>query len=159
MKLLDKFQNTNRLYALLLFPVIGILLFAAMGIKDKAHFVGEMKQIEQLTKLTTQITALLHETQRERGKTSVYMYSLGTRFNDELLAQYQETDKLRDKVSGLLIAFNEQDNKNNFKKLLKSVIDALDQIPVVRRDALALNIPMLTAIDYYSDIKITVRDC
>jgi len=152
-KLLDKFQNTNRLYVLLLFPVIGILLFAAIGIKDKAHFVGEMKQIEQLTKLTTKITALLHETQRERGRTSVYMYSLGTRFQDELPAQYLETDKLRDKVTGLLIAFNEQASKNDFKNLLKSVIDALEQIPVVRRDALALNIPMLIAIDYYSNLN------
>ena len=77
MKLVDKFQNTNRLYVILLFPVIGILLFAAIGIKDKVHFVGEMKQIEQLTKLTTQITALVHETQIERGKTSVYLYSHG----------------------------------------------------------------------------------
>jgi len=152
-KLLDKFQNTNRLYVLLLFPVIGILLFAAIGIKDKVHFVGEMKQIEQLTKLTTQITALLHETQIERGKTSVYMYSLGTRFSDELSAQYQETDKLRDEVSRLLTAFNDQERENNFKSLLKSVIIELERLSVLRRDALALNIPMLVAINYYSDLN------
>tara|TARA_R110002167_G_scaffold179835_2_gene379717 strand:- start:6238 stop:8148 length:1911 start_codon:yes stop_codon:yes gene_type:complete len=153
MKLLDKFQNTNRLYVILLFPIIGILLFAAIGIKDKVHFVGEMKQIEQLTKLTTQITALVHETQIERGKTSVYLYSQGRSFSDELLAQYQKTDKLRDNVSRLLIAFNDQDNENNFQNLLKSVINALERISVVRQDALALNIPMLVAIDYYSDLN------
>ena len=153
MKLLDKFQNTNRLYALLLFPVIGILLFAAIGIKDKVHFVGEMKQIEQLTKLTTQITALLHQTQIERGKTSVYMYSLGTKFSDELPAQYQETDKLRDKVTRLLIAFSDQESENNFQSLLKTVINALERISVIRQDALSLNMPMLVAIDYYSDLN------
>ncbi len=153
MKLLDKFQNTNRLYILLLFPVIGILLFAAIGIKDKVHFVGEMKQIEQLTKLTIQITALVHETQIERGKTSVYMYSQGTRFSDELLAQYHITDKLLDKVIRLLIDFNDEDSGINLHALLKGAIKKLQQISVLRRDALALNISMLIAIDYYSDLN------
>jgi len=152
-KLLDKFQNTNRLYILLLFPVIGILLFAAIGIKDKVHFVGEMKQIEQLTKLTIQITALVHETQIERGKTSVYMYSQGTRFSDELLAQYHITDKLLDKVIRLLIDFNDEDSGINLHALLKGAIKKLKQISVLRRDALALNISMLIAIDYYSDLN------
>jgi len=152
-KLLDKFQNTNRLYILLLFPVIGILLFAAIGIKDKVHFVGEMKQIEQLTKLTIQITALVHETQIERGKTSVYMYSQGTRFSDELLAQYHITDKLLDKVIRLLIDFNDEDSGINLHALLKGAIKKLQQISVLRRDALALNISMLIAIDYYSDLN------
>jgi len=151
--LLDKFQNTNRLYALLLFPVIGILLFAAIGIKDKVHFVGEMKQIEQLTKLTTQITALVHQTQIERGKTSVYMYSLGTKFSDELNAQYQQTDEIRGTVTRLLIDFNDQDSENNFQSLMKSAIETLDRISVVRRDAVSLNIPMLNAINYYSDLN------
>jgi signal transduction histidine kinase len=152
-KLLDKFQNTNRLYILLLFPVIGILLFAAIGIKDKVHFVGEMKQIEQLTKLTIQITALVHETQIERGKTSVYMYSQGTRFSEELLAQYLITDKLLDKVTRLLTDFNNEDSGINLHALLKGVIKKLKQISVLRRDALALNISMLIAIDYYSDLN------
>lgn len=105
-KLLDKFQNTNRLYALLLFPVIGILVFGVMGVKDKVHFVGEMTQVEKLSKLTIQITALVHQTQIERGKTSVYMYSLGTKFTDELPAQYIETDKLLDNIAKQLLAFN-----------------------------------------------------
>lgn len=153
MKLLDKFQNTNRLYILLLFPVIGILLFAAIGIKDKVHFVGEMKQIEQLTKLTIQITALVHETQIERGKTSVYMYSQGIRFSDELLAQYHITDKLLDKITRLLIDFNDEDSGINLHALLKGVIKKLKKISVLRRDALSLNISMLIAIDYYSDLN------
>jgi signal transduction histidine kinase len=152
-KSLDKFQNINILYILLLFPVVGILLFAGMGIKDKVHFVGEMKQIEQLTKLTIQITALVHETQRERGKTSVYMYSQGTRFSDELHTQYQITDKLHGRVTRLLIAFNDKDSGINLHVLLKDVIKNLKQISVVRRDVLALKIPMLIAIDYYSDLN------
>jgi methyl-accepting chemotaxis protein len=153
LKSLDKFQNINILYILLLFPVVGILLFAGMGIKDKVHFVGEMKQIEQLTKLTIQITALVHETQRERGKTSVYMYSQGTRFSDELHTQYQITDKLHGRVTRLLIAFNDKDSGINLHLLLKDVIKNLKQISVVRRDVLALKIPMLIAIDYYSDLN------
>lgn len=138
---------------MLLFPIIGILLFAAIGVKDKVHFVNEMKQIEQFTKLTIEITALLHETQSERGKISVYMYSSGTKFSDELSAQYQETDKLRDKVSRRLITFNVQNNENNFQNLLKNVINTLERISVVRQDVLSLDIPMLVAIDYYSDLN------
>jgi len=153
MKLLDKFQNTNRLYVILLFPILGILLFAAIGIKDKAYFVDEMKQIEQITQLTTQITALLHEIQIERGNTSVYMYSLGTTFSDELALQHQKTDVLRDKITRLLINFNGQDNKNGFQDLLKSAINALEKIPVIRQDAFFLNMPMLDAINYYSDLN------
>lgn len=155
MKLLDKFQNTNRLYVLLLFPVIGILLFAAIGIKDKVHFVGEMKQIEHLTKLTTQITALVHETQIERGKTSVYMYSQGTIFSDKLLTQYQKTDKLRDKVSRLLVDFHDEGSGIYFQTLLKDVIKKLAYISVVRQEAFAFKITMLAAIEYYSDLNAT----
>lgn len=151
--LLNKFQNTNRLYILLLFPVIGILLFAGIGIKDKVHFVGEMKQIEQLTKLTIQITSFVHETQIERGKTSVYMYSQGKKFSDELLAQYDITDKLYDQTVRLLINFNENSSGAHLRTLLKSVINKLEHLSVIRRDVLAFNIPMITAIDYYSDLN------
>lgn len=151
--LLNKFQNTNRLYILLLFPVIGILLFAAIGIKDKVHFVGEMKQIEQLTKLTIQITSFVHETQIERGKTSVYMYSQGKKFSDELLAQYDITDKLYDQTVRLLTNFNENSSEAHLHTLLKNVINKLEYLSVIRRDTLAFNIPMITAIDYYSDLN------
>lgn len=153
MKLLDKFQNTNKLYILFLFPVLGILLFATIGIKDKVYFVDDMQQIEQLTKLTIQLTALVHETQIERGKTSVYMYSQGTIFSDEILSQYHATDKLHERVTKQLIAFNNQNFGINFHALLRDVQIKLEQLSVLRRDALALNIPMLTAIDYYSDLN------
>jgi signal transduction histidine kinase len=138
---------------LLLFPVIGILLFSAIGIKDKVNFVGEMKQIEQLTELTIQITALVHQTQIERGKTSVYMYSRGKRFSEELNAQYQETDELRNKILKQLVAFNDKDNGIGLKHLLKDVISTLEYIAIIRRDALSLSIPMIVAIDYYSDLN------
>jgi methyl-accepting chemotaxis protein len=153
LKSLDKFQYTNILYILLLFPVVGILFFAGIGIKNKVYFVGEMKKIEQLTKLAIQITALVHETQRERGKTSVYMYSQGTRFSDELHTQYQITDKLHSKVTRLLIALNDEDSGINLHLLLKNVIKNLKQISVVRRDVLALKSLTLIAIDYYGDLN------
>ena len=151
--LLDKLQNTNRLYVLLLFPVIGILFFGVIGVKDKVHFVGEMTQVEKLTKLTIQITALVHQTQIERGKTSVYMYSLGTEFTEKLPTQYPNTDKLLDNVAKQLIAFNIPDNKSDLQTLLTDVINALEQISTVRRDAMSLNIPMQNGIDYYSDLN------
>jgi signal transduction histidine kinase len=153
MKLIERYASKNRLYLILLFPIVGILLFAAIGIIDKAHFVNEMKQVERLTRLATKISSLVHETQIERGKTSIYMFSQGSRFHDELLAQYQTTDKLKNIVLILLNSFNDSDFNSKFPVLLQELSSCLEQISSFRNDAIKLTIPMIDAINYYNNLN------
>jgi len=152
-KLLDKLQNTKTLYVILLFPIIGILLFSAIRVKDEVSFVSEMTQVEQLIRLTTKITALMHETQKERGKTSVYMSNQGEQFADELIAQYQSTDRLITGVSKALKAFNGQAQAQPFSKSLADVLVEFERLTHVRQTAYALDTSIPITIAYFNDLN------
>ena len=152
-KLLNKLQNTKTLYVILLFPIVGILLFSAIRVKDEAYFVGEITQVEQLIKLTTQISALIHETQKERGHTSIYMSSQGRNNVEELQAQYQHTDRLITSVSSRLKVFNEQSERRYFSKSLADIMIEFERISFVRQQAILLDASVLATIDYFSGLN------
>ena len=153
MKLLNKLQNTKILYVILLFPIMGILLFSAIRVKDEAYFVGEITQVEQLIKLTTQISALIHETQKERGKTSIYMSSHGQKFFEELQVQYQNTDRLIANVSSRLKVFNEQSERHYFSKSFADIVIEFERISLVRQQAISLDASVTVTIDYFSRLN------
>ncbi|WP_043744993.1 methyl-accepting chemotaxis protein [Paramagnetospirillum magneticum] len=82
-----------------LFPVILILGLAGYVISDKARVVSETSTLAGIAPLTAEISALVHEVQKERGASAVFIGSKGEKFGAELKAQRQLTDAAREKLT------------------------------------------------------------
>jgi len=103
--------------------------------------------------LTALISALVHETQRERGVSSLYASSHGQRFGAELKRQWQHTDERR----ADLTAFRESGpaglpralafRLERAEDLLSNVIDARGEVERLRRATSII-------IDEYTNVNV-----
>jgi methyl-accepting chemotaxis protein len=85
--------------ATLLVATLGMAFFAVDRVVERWSAASEASATRTATGYATAIGNVLHETQRERGRTSVYLSSQGEQGGDELRAQRTATD---DAVATLL---------------------------------------------------------
>jgi len=73
--------------------MVGLIYFSVIGVNEKYNLVKELTSLHDMTELSIRISALVHETQKERGATAGYLGSNGENFVTELNAQQKNTDK------------------------------------------------------------------
>lgn len=76
-------KNTNlnsKLIIMLVLQLIGALYFSLSTVADRYKLSKEMTYLKTLSNLSVRISALVHETQKERGATAGYLGSNGTEF-------------------------------------------------------------------------------
>ncbi|CAA7615733.1 Methyl-accepting chemotaxis protein [Candidatus Terasakiella magnetica] len=88
----------------LLFPVLVILGLAGYVVATKALTVSETSTLRSVAPLTADLSALIHEIQKERGATAVFTGSKGARFGDEVRTQRKQTDQAREHLDSSLKA-------------------------------------------------------
>ncbi|WP_374649844.1 bacteriohemerythrin [Dongia sp.] len=87
-------------------PIVGLLIMSAVAAESKLRQWSEMKDLGALSKLAPMVSALVHELQRERGTSAIYIGSNGGRYSDELKSQYRATDT---ELANLQAAIDGQD--------------------------------------------------
>ncbi|MEK6576563.1 MAG: nitrate- and nitrite sensing domain-containing protein, partial [Nitrospirota bacterium] len=70
---------------------------------EKWRFTGEMERLRDLSVLVVKISGFVHESQKERGATGVFMGSKGTKYTEELRTQRSNADKKIEALEDFLI--------------------------------------------------------
>jgi methyl-accepting chemotaxis protein len=86
----------TRIGMALIVPTLGVLLLTGQVVMTKQQIASEMSTLGQAVGLSTRVSALVHQLQRERGMSAVFLGSKGEKFGAELQAQRGETDKARE---------------------------------------------------------------
>ncbi len=88
-------KNLNiglKLSLMLLLPLLGLGLFSGQFVISTDRTARNAADLQQLASLASGISSLLHETQRERGRTGLFLSSGGHAFQAEMQAQRRATD-------------------------------------------------------------------
>jgi methyl-accepting chemotaxis protein len=153
---LNDLKIKNKLLLLVSFPLVALLYFS-IHIAYNSYTVGQnVSHAKILTKLATNISKLVHETQKERGMTAGFLGSNGKKFKDKLPSQRELTNK----VISNFIDYTKK-NKDDFqsKELvdqLKKAIDLMSKIDNTRSKVDALTISTKQAIGFYTSINTTL---
>ncbi len=91
-----------RIAFLLALPVLGLLVFAGVAVTTYATARHQAIVARSGTLLSVAASGLVHELQKERGLSTGYLGSKGTRFGDELKAQHARTDAARDALEAVI---------------------------------------------------------
>ena len=148
-KVLDSIGLRAKLALLMIVPLLGMTFFAFNTASTKRSEVSEAGELQRLVELSIKTSDLLHETQKERGATAVYMSSGGEKFATELPAQQATTDGRIDE----LVAFVDEHGNNlpdDVVAGLAPALEALDQLENQRSGALSLRAELGTIIGYYT---------
>jgi len=109
--------------------------------------------LQKLSALAVKISALVHETQKERGMTAGFLGSKGKQFATDLTAQRKETDNKIKNLETFLTTFEEEDFGTAFKNTLNRALDNFRQLQGKRDAVRTLNIPLKEALAYYTNMN------
>src|SRR5438552_2184322 len=87
---------------LVLIPCLVASLLALEWARERGRSSDEARALGRMGQLAVVIGDLLHETQKERGTSSVYLSSRGAKFAEQLKAQRLLTDQVRIRFVELL---------------------------------------------------------
>jgi len=156
MKLSARLANikiSNALFLVSSVPLAFALLFSALGVIEYTTAARDMGKLQQLTNPIGLLGNLVHEQQKERGATAVFLGSEGQNFREELTRQRLETDAKSAELLGFLAT-------NDFSGIDAELSRRLDQIltQISERDALrkrvdTLGIKGAKAIAYYTELN------
>ncbi|MGE5547515.1 MAG: methyl-accepting chemotaxis protein [Solirubrobacterales bacterium] len=74
-------------------PVLGLIAFSGYVIVERWLVVSDTRNLITLAGLASEVGSVVHELQKERGASSLYLASKGSQFGDRLADQRKLTDK------------------------------------------------------------------
>ena len=108
----------------------------------------EMKKVQRLTELAVKISAFLHESQKERGRTAGFLGSQGKSFQNEMVSQRSATE----------VALKDLKSCDGFQHALGDAESLLQQLDAKRRSISTLQIAKGPAITYYTEMNAAFLD-
>ncbi len=103
----------KKLILLILLPLLVTLYFSLNSLNDLNSKQSQLSEIQELITLTVANNTLVHELQKERGATAVYIGSKGAKFANELKEQRQLTNKANRYLQEKLTTFSSTNNDIN----------------------------------------------
>jgi methyl-accepting chemotaxis protein len=136
----------------MLVAMLGVAGFASALVVEKETEARAASQVDTLTTLSIKIGNLLHETQRERGRTSLFTSSRGTRFGAELKSQQEATDRQLAQYNAF-VAAHAKSLPVEVRTSVKKVSGSLDRIGGLRSGAAALTVTPAQILVAYTEIN------
>ncbi len=148
----------TRLIIALLVPLIAAMTFGTAGVWSSWRHSQEMNRIVTLAELSTRISSLVHETQKERGTTAGFLGNKSDEFRARLQTQRTATDGQLKQLNGFLATISADDFGAEFSAELTKALKPLDKLTDVRKRVSALDIPAPEAIGYYTGANTSLLD-
>ncbi len=140
---------SHKISIVLSLPLIGAIYFSALEIKSNWKDVSEMARIIQLADLAGKLSALVHESQKERGMTAGFIGSQGNKFSN-IKQQYQLTDNKITELNVFLKSFNNNTYDKGFNISLDAIMQSLGQLEQKRQAVQNSLISAKGAVSYYT---------
>ena len=139
--------------------VIGLALamfFAQSNVRSELRTIAEMNHIEQLVDASVALSSLVHEQQKERGASAVYIASKGRQFASELRTQRKLTDEFASVAQPKLKALLTDIESPTARRQIQSVIDKLSKVEGMREQVDALRVSRGDAVNFYTSINTSI---
>jgi len=150
MSFMNDLRMRYRITIALVLPTVGLIMAAGIIVYDKLQVVRQMEQVEQIAQSATAIGTFVHEMQRERGASAVFIGSRGTQLVTELPAQRQRTDETRRALEAVLAPYERGAFGDRLATLAKEGKNAVAQLGAKREDITGLKIPSGESNAYYT---------
>ncbi|MGU3539616.1 methyl-accepting chemotaxis protein [Methylobacterium sp. A54F] len=137
----------GRILAVALAPCLAFAAVAALAVHERWEQRDGMARVEQGVGLAARISAFVHEAQRERGASSLFLGSKGTQFRAELDAQRARTDAAARGLAEAVTGPGSAALGSGLARRVAALADGLGRVAGERRaiDALALAPPQAAA--------------
>ncbi len=131
-------------------------LFSTIMSTTKGY--DEINKLETFVNLSSTISLLVHETQKERGASAGYLGSKGTKFVQKLPKQRLLTDKKLSHYKTFIQNLDEALLTSELKKQIVNLDSYLEKITAIRARVDTLQIPLKETLGYYTSMNKAMLD-
>lgn len=149
MSLLDKYTLKAKILILVVLPLLAMLILMAVMLHKSYKTLQLDKQLQTQIAVSTKLSLLVHEMQKERGLSAGFLASKGASFAEELKGQRELTDKA---LADFASSVETSDLTKEYKELLQLGFNDLKELNTIRQNADTNkdNPPTATTISYYT---------
>ena len=155
---LNKISIRLKLIILVLVPLIAMVFFSAFFIYENYTKKIEYEKINTIMNLSSNLSLLIHETQKERGMTAGYIGSKGKKFSDKIDGQRELTNKRLAKLESFLKSINKSVLGNETNSLIDNLLKRLHNLPDIRAKVNKLDIKIGEVLKYYTSTNAKILD-
>ncbi len=153
MRFIENMKISRTIMLITAVPMIAALIFASLLIFNEAKHNSNLTDLSELTALSVKMSNLVHEQQKERGATAVFLGSKGAKFKQELAAQRANTDVKRKELKDFLTGFEHDGYSATFTTKFEAVLATLGKMDSIRSAVDTLSISGPDAIGYYTGLN------
>ena len=139
-----------RIAVALLLPVLGLVFFSGAMVLERRTVVVEMGSLERLAAVAPDISAVVHELQKERGASAGFIGAKGGAFAAPLDAQRRDTEAAIAHLRTTLDAFEAAPYGSEFVRRVAAQRSRLDGLAAVRTKVSAFEMPVTEMAGWYS---------
>ncbi len=140
-----------RLMLLAAVPLCFALSLIGNSLTTAYSDLGDVSDLERLVQFASHVSAHVHECQKERGATGLFMGSDGKKFQAELAEQRRTTDTKRAALEKFLETFDASVYGEQFEQDLSTAVTKMELIDNNRTKASSLSIPAKEVLGFYTD--------
>ncbi|MCK4847272.1 MAG: methyl-accepting chemotaxis protein, partial [Deltaproteobacteria bacterium] len=153
MSFLASMKIRSKLLLMITLPIIVALYFSIGEIVSKSKVLDELGKLQELSELAVKSTAFVHELQKERGASALYLGSGGKEFGAELQSQRSSTDQKADDFNNFLKDFDAGHFDAAFRGRLNSALSSHKNLDGKRSAITGMSIATSEAIGYYTSFN------
>ncbi len=136
-----------------LVPTFVAIFFSATLITEEISVSHDIGQLHILSELSVKMSNLVHEQQKERGATAVFVGSNGQRFSSELRAQRENTNKKREELNKFTSDFDSELYGRVFQSKYNDLFEELEKLDNIRSRVDELSVSAKEAIGFYTGLN------
>ncbi|SFD69002.1 nitrate- and nitrite sensing domain-containing protein [Pseudoalteromonas denitrificans] len=139
-----------KLALLFIFPLVIFVFSSLIQIDKLSKRAEQLTNLEQLTALTIHLTALLHEFQKERGLTGMYLTSKGMQFSKALVQQKKLSDVSKKNLESYFKNKKQHYKSKELTQAFYVFYKQLNQLMHIRKLIIEVKMIESQGIDYYN---------
>ncbi len=148
----------ERVGVLALIPLVVIVVLSYFLVSQSYSSLKRADSLERAILLSTKISAVVHELQKERGRSVGFVGSGGKAFKQELQDQRKLTDEkiseLKSVVNTVFLSALPKDSR----KAVEGVLEDLNEIVEVRMKVDKLEMPLDKVVSFYTSLNEKLLD-
>ncbi len=153
MNFVSRLKLSYKLLLLVIIPLLVVFYFSGKQIFSSISLRDDTDRLTELSVLSSKVSSLVHELQKERGATAGFLGSKGAKFGPELQKQRTSTDEKSVVLTQFLQNFDASVYDPKLQNGLKRALDKLQQIKSIRSGADELSLQLKDALGYYTGMN------
>ncbi len=149
----DVFTTRFKLYSIVIVPLLALSFYSFNIFIEKRAVLDEMNNLKNLSYLALEISDLVHELQKERGISSLFLASKEKDFSKKLSKQRLLTDKSFSDLTILLDSFVNVKYGKDFQERLKASITKFGALGAKRNAIDSYTLSLEDSINYFTTVN------